>query len=92
MSDPNLRRLIDIARYNDSGIARYYIFMRREPLNLNAPNTVKEKKHWENVERQFLELGLNVIWFKYNYSDPSDFTDLVCKLATIIGRTGTKII
>lgn len=89
MSDPNLRRLLDIARYNDSGIARHYIFMRREPLNPNVPNSVKDKKHWENVERQFSELGLNVIWFNYNASDPSDFTDLVRKLAAIIGRTGT---
>lgn len=80
MSDPNLRRLLDISKTGDSEEARHYIFMRREPLG-NAPDKGKDEKHWSNIERQFRQLGLNIIWFDYN--SKNDFTGLADKLQEI---------
>ena len=79
MSDPNLRRLLDIARFDDDGQPRHFIFMRREPLG-KSEKPAKDEKHWKNVERQFRDLGLNIIWFNYNRADKGDFTDLALKL------------
>lgn len=50
MSDPNLRRLLDIARYEDSGSARHYVFIRKEPLDTVNRDHNKDLKHWENIE------------------------------------------
>lgn len=82
MSDPNLRRLLDIARFDDDGQPRHFIFMRREPLG-NPADPAKDDQHWNNVEKQFRELGLNIIWFDYNPADNGDFTDLARKLSAI---------
>lgn len=92
MSDPNLRRLLDIARYDDSGRARHFIFMRKEPLDISHPDTAKDQKHWNNVERQFEQLGLNIIWFDYNPADKSDFTDLAVKLKGILTQANAIIV
>lgn len=86
MSDPNLRRLLDISRYHDDGEARHFVFMRREPLDTSNPNQGKDEKHKENLEKQFHELGLNIIWFNYDPKDPGDFTDLAIKLEEILNK------
>lgn len=82
MSDPNLRRLLDIARFDDDKQPRHFIFMRREPLG-NPADPAKDNQHWNNVEKQFRELGLNTIWFDYNPADKGDFTDLARKLSAM---------
>jgi len=83
MSDPNLRRLLDIARYDDNGDARHFVFMRKEPLDCNNSDASKDIKHWETMERKYFELGLNIIWYDYNPNDPADFTDLAKKIESI---------
>lgn len=80
MSDPNLRRLLDISKTGDSEDARHYIFMRREPLGDNLDKG-KDEKHWSYLERQFRQLGLNIIWFDYDSNN--DFTGLADKLQEI---------
>lgn len=83
MYDPNLRRLLEIARFDDNGDARHFVFMRKEPLDCKNPNPEKDKVHWTNLERKYFELGLNIIWYDYDQNKPNDFTDLANKLNII---------
>lgn len=83
MLDPNLRRLLEIARFDDNGDARHFVFMRKEPLDCNNPDVDKDRIHWSTMERNYYELGLNIIWYDYDPNNPGDFTDLANKLTTI---------
>ena len=83
MVDPNLRRLLDIARKEDDRECPHYLFMQRSPLDKDNPNAEFDKKHQEQMEYQFAKMGVNVIWFDYNPADPKDFTDLAKKLEKI---------
>ncbi len=83
MTDPNLRRLLEMARYDDGGTPRHYIFMRKDPLNANRPLNAKDDKHWQIIEDQYAELGLNIIWYDYNPLKKNDFSDLAKKLDLI---------
>ncbi|KST88943.1 USG protein [Lactococcus lactis subsp. lactis] len=68
MTDPNLRRLLDIAAQkanNDS--CNHYAFMKRIKLNADT-NNQKELDSFEQVNEElqesfFRELGVNIIWF-----------------------------
>ena len=68
MSDPNLRRLLDIARSEDGGSkaewnrAPHFVFLRKVKLKGEAAKEVNEE-HWAEQEYMMHELGLNVIWF-----------------------------
>ena len=68
MTDPNLRRLLDFSRSNESTFkidtseVPHYVFMRKEKLEGEASSTVNEE-HWMQQENMFRELGLNVIWY-----------------------------
>lgn len=73
MSDPNLRRLLDIAKANyisDEQDCLHYAFLRRTPLNgCNMPcGKQKNEEHNEILERIFQDLGITVIWYK-NHDD-----------------------
>lgn len=83
MTDPNLRRLLDISKLDDDGEPRHFVFMRREPLDPKNPDKLCDQKHWEHMEDQFRSMGLNIIWFDYNDKDKDDFKDLARKLEKI---------
>ena len=59
MIDPNLRRLLDIAR-KDSGKAQHYVFLERMS-KCHCNNQIEEDF---NIRERLMEnLGLNVIWY-----------------------------
>lgn len=85
MTDPNLRRLLDIAKIRDDKSVRHFILMRKEPVKYNIPNPAKDAKHWAIMEAQFRELGLNIIWYDYDDNNPNDHSDLKKKLYHLLG-------
>jgi hypothetical protein len=79
MTDPNLRRLLDVAKIDDDNSTRHYVFLQKAPLKSMSYGR-KNRKHWANMRQQFKELGLNIIWYDYNKDNPSDHSDLVTLL------------
>lgn len=85
MSDPNLRRLLDISMKNCTSEEsdntapqpRHYVFLRRDNLKRNCPTCAKNTKNEEIQEKIMNRLGLNVIWF-------DKFEDLPKKLNELI--------
>ena len=70
MSDPNLRRLLDISMKNctqdndnNNPEPRHFIFLQRQKLKPNCPECHKNHTNEEINERIFKRLGLDVIWF-----------------------------
>lgn len=87
MTDPNQRRLLDLARNVDlasidAGKANHYIFMRRQNLKGEAVKTVNDE-HCREIENMMFELGLNVIWF-------DKYENLPKCLSYIFGKTEDK--
>lgn len=87
MVDPNLRRLLDIAKYDDSESCRHFLFMKRSPLDEGNPNPKFDEMHWTQMERQFAQMGVNVIWFDANPNNPADYSNLAEKMKEILTRS-----
>ncbi|AKB47471.1 hypothetical protein MSKOL_1694 [Methanosarcina sp. Kolksee] len=74
VTDPNLRRLLDVAAKNNS-MPKHYVLLKRLSLS-EVLDRHKEKKFRENIveafismhhksqEASFQQLGLNVIWYE----------------------------
>ena len=62
MTDPNLRRLLDISQKRTDGKANHFVFMQKKPFgSMSSPQQDKENR---KIQQQILnELGLKVIWF-----------------------------
>lgn len=87
MSDPNQRRLLDLARNVDlgsieAGRAQHYIFLRRQNLKGEACTDVNDE-HFREIETMMFELGLNVIWF-------DEFEKLPQYLLYIFGKANDR--
>ena len=70
MSDPNLRRLLDISMKNrtsgndnNNPLPQHYVFLRRQYLKKTCPGCHKNVSNEEVQERIMNRLGLNVIWY-----------------------------
>ncbi|WP_405143649.1 SIR2 family protein [Paenibacillus sp. FSL H7-0942] len=73
MTDPNLRRLLDIAvRKQEENLYKHFVFMKRESYvreeydQTNINNTSIEKFDVVNQKLQedyYKELGLNIVWY-----------------------------
>jgi len=79
-TDPNLRRLLEIAK-GKTKIAKHYILIRRTPNDIFVENFKKNNLDYQDElintinsihhnlhERSFDELGLNIIWYE-NYEE-----------------------
>ncbi len=63
MKDPNLRRLLEIAKKDSGKGVRHYVFLEREGF---GDNENKCEKDFQIRENMFADLGLNVIWYEGN--------------------------
>lgn len=70
MSDPNLRRLLDISMKNrttnndnNDPLPYHYVFLHRQNLKKTCPGCHKNKSNEDVQEMIMNRLGLNVIWY-----------------------------
>ncbi len=82
MTDPNLRRLLDIAA-RKSRKAKHFVFMKRPTSSdfSTEPNLMRQEvidgffaAHFGLQEASFHELGLNIIWIE-NFNEISSILD-----------------
>lgn len=62
MTDPNLRRLLDISQKRTDGKANHFVFMQKKPFD-STSSSKQDKENWKIQQQILNELGLNVIWF-----------------------------
>lgn len=67
MTDPNQRRLLELAREKDIcsdviGELPHFVFLKKDHLKGEAAEVVNEE-HWHEIEIMMSDFGLNVIWF-----------------------------
>lgn len=73
MTDPNLRRLLDISHASSEGNPRHYVFLKKQTYSKSKKRQPQEEQIQEEM---YNELGLNVIWF----NDFPDLPSLISKL------------
>lgn len=61
MKDPNLRRLLEIAKKGSGQAVRHYVFLERKSF---VTDEEKREKDFQVREDILADLGLNVIWYK----------------------------
>lgn len=87
MTDPNQRRLLELARAKDKHSDEidklpHFVFLKKAPLKGEASGEVN-KEHWREIEYMMSDFGLNVIWY-------NDFSDLPKMIDYISGYTKNK--
>lgn len=69
MTDPNLRRLLDISCTGSDKESRHFAFLKREDL-FKPEEVEKNESHFNTIESQLNELGVQVIWYKNHNEVP----------------------
>ena len=69
MTDPNLRRLLDISRSGGDNDNRHYAFLQRKPL-FSLDEIDKNTIHYNTIEFQLSDLGVHVIWYEQHNELP----------------------
>lgn len=69
MTDPNLRRLLDISRSGGDKDNRHYAFLQRKPL-FSLDEIDKNTIHYNTIEFQLSDLGVHVIWYEQHNEVP----------------------
>lgn len=81
MTDPNLRRLIETAFYNDTP---HYVFLPRIPLYEGYYESDKRNVFHFRVQEDIMQsLGINVIWYTIKSNSPNpheELTELIKEL------------
>lgn len=72
MTDPNLRRLLDISRNGsseddktESNPSYHYAIMEQVPLDTSNLFSARNEEHFRNQERMMEDLGIRIIWYNY---------------------------
>lgn len=79
MTDPNLRRLLDISRMGGDHESRHFAFLKRESL-FKPEEIEKNKLHFNTIESQLCDLGVQVIWYEDHKEVPEILRKIIAPL------------
>lgn len=79
MTDPNLRRLLDISRMGSDHESRHFAFLKRESL-FKPEEIEKNKLHFNTIESQLCDLGVQVIWYEDHKEVPEILRKIIAPL------------
>lgn len=79
MTDPNLRRLLDISRRGGDHESRHFAFLKRESL-FKPEEIEKNKLHFNTIESQLCDLGVQVIWYEDHKEVPEILRKIIAPL------------
>jgi SIR2-like domain len=94
LTDPNLRRLLDIAAKSNKSPRHFAILKRLEPKSLSYPRKKAVRPdvlqafasaHHDLQEASLRELGVNVIWIK-DHDEITTITDALVSKAVKLGK------
>lgn len=83
MTDPNLRRLLDISLSNSDGEAHHYVFLQRNNLSFRKSVVEKNRNYFEIQTEMYQHLGLNVIWYEDHDEIPKMLKSIFANLQLI---------
>ena len=82
MTDPNLRRLLDISMSGSDKEARHYAFLHRKSL-FPQDDVEKNRSHFNTIEYQLSDLGVHVIWYENHNEVPGMIRRIIAPMRYI---------
>ena len=70
MTDPNLRRLLDISNTNSDGTPSHFVFMQRNEISFRSNREKKNLYNGEIIEQMMQDLGITIIWYESHEEIP----------------------
>lgn len=83
MTDPNLRRLLDISHKDSDKEIRHSAFLKREKLYASDKKHAKNEVHFRIMENQLEDLGVNVIWYEDHKEIPLMLEEICAELKLV---------
>ena len=83
MTDPNLRRLLDVSHKDSDREIRHFAFLKREKLYASDKAHEKNEMHFRIIEIQLEDLGVNVIWYE-DYNEIPQMLKEICTEFSLI--------
>lgn len=82
MTDPNLRRLLDISMSGSDNETKHYAFLQRKSL-FPQDDVEKNKAHFNTIEYQLSDLGVHVIWYENHNEVPGMIRRIIAPMRYI---------
>lgn len=82
MTDPNLRRLLDISRVGSDNDYRHFAFLQRKPM-YDLYDVDKNANHFNTIEYQLSDLGVQVIWYENHDEVPEMIKRIIAPMQYI---------